>query len=189
LAGSLRAGCPGVRKRRDEGKNRGDHRAGADTVRVHIIKVTGRDNRELKLAQIQMKITTSAQTQNDLFERARTSPTPRKTPTLSNPPRRRASKHSKRRSRKGRRDPRGRYNEALIRWAFKQSTGAVSDVFTFPSGYLVPRWSMQRTRGQAFRGGPGIHATERAPEDQNGQGRGIAPDTVKNSVPRTACGN
>jgi len=105
---------------------------------LHIIKVTGRDSRELKLAQIQMRITTSAQTKNDLFERARDFAYAAKDQDFA-----KAAHETGYESQevtvqeKGGVIPGLGYNEALIRWAFKNKAGAVSDVYTFPTGYVV----------------------------------------------------
>jgi peptidyl-prolyl cis-trans isomerase D len=105
---------------------------------LHIIKVTGRDSRELKLVQIQMKITTSAQTKNDLFERARDFAYAAKDADFAKSAQEAGFEALETQiQEKGGVIPGVGYSEALIRWSFKHSSGAVSDVFTFPSGYLV----------------------------------------------------
>jgi parvulin-like peptidyl-prolyl isomerase len=105
---------------------------------LHIIKVTGRDNRELKLAQIQMKITTSAQTKNDLFERARDFAYTVKDQDFAKMAQEAGFEAQEVQiQEKGGVIPGLGFNESLVRWAFKNSPGAVSEVYTFPSGYVV----------------------------------------------------
>jgi peptidylprolyl isomerase/peptidyl-prolyl cis-trans isomerase D len=115
---------------------------------LHIVKVTGRDSRELKLAQIQMKFTISAQTQNDLYERARDFAYAARDGEFAAMAQEAGFETQETQiQEKGGVIPGVGYNDALTRWAFKNSTGAVSDVFTFPGGYLVASVSEAKDAG------------------------------------------
>ena len=105
---------------------------------LHVIKVYGRDNREVKLAHIDMKITASSQTKNDLADRAKdfgfnareneftkeaqqTGLEVKETQVLE----------------KGGVVPGIGVNESITRWAFGARVGAVSEPYTLPNGYAV----------------------------------------------------
>ncbi len=106
---------------------------------LHIIKVLGKDDRELKVADVKMSITTSSQTKDDLKQRAEdfiylakrdgfesaantTRKTVRETPPFQ--------KNSDYIATIG-------SDQALIDWAFKQSLGDISQIMTVPQGYGV----------------------------------------------------
>ena len=105
---------------------------------LHIIKVLGKDSRELKIADIKMSIKVSQQSKDDLkqhaedfayiakqdgFDKGATtmSLTPRQTPPFQ----------------KGNFIPTIGNNEDLMKWAYDGSLGDISDVTTLNQGYAV----------------------------------------------------
>ena len=105
---------------------------------LHIIKVLGKDSRELKIADIKMSIKVSQQTKDDLkqhaedfvyiakqdgFDKAAKTMnfTPRETPPFQ----------------KGNFIPTVGNNEDLMKWAYDGSLGDISDVTTLNQGYAV----------------------------------------------------
>lgn len=105
---------------------------------MHIIKILGRDNREVKIAQIQIAIAPSSQTKNDIFERARD--------FAYNARESEFSKEAQsiglevRESQvqgKGGVVPGIGINESITKWAFDTKVGSVSEPFTVSSGYVV----------------------------------------------------
>ena len=104
----------------------------------HIIKVEGRDNRELKLATITVKIEPSPQSRNEIFERAqdfaynaRESEFTREAEQLGFDAREAVVQE------KGGFIPGLGINESVTRWGFKESVGTVSEPFTVSNGYAV----------------------------------------------------
>ena len=104
----------------------------------HIIKVLGRDSRELKVANITVKIEPSSQTKNDLFERAKD--------FAYNAHETEFSKEAQQMGFEVKQTeileaggviPGVGVNPAISRWAFKSKLGTVSEPFTIPSGYAV----------------------------------------------------
>lgn len=105
---------------------------------MHIIKILGRDDREVKIAQIQIAIAPSSQTKNDLFERARD--------FAYNARESEFSKEAQsiglevRESQvqgKGGVVPGIGINESITKWAFDNKVGSVGEPFTLSSGYVV----------------------------------------------------
>jgi len=105
---------------------------------IHIIKLTGKDNREVRVSKIFLPITTGSQTKNDIFERSRD--------FAYNA---RASEFTKEAQstglevkesqvqEKGGIVPGLGVNESVTRWAFKNKVGTVSEPFGVPNGYAV----------------------------------------------------
>ncbi len=104
----------------------------------HIIKVTGRDNRELKLLTINMRIDASSQTKNDILDRARDfayncrESDFSKEVQLTGFDAREAQVQKK-----STLIPGLGVNEAITKWAFDAKLNAVSDPFTLTGGYVV----------------------------------------------------
>jgi peptidyl-prolyl cis-trans isomerase D len=105
---------------------------------LHIIKVEARDNRELKLATITMKIDASPQTRNDQVERARDfaynareSEFTREAQQLNFDVREAQVQD------KSGFIPGVGINESVTRWAFAEKVGTVSEPFSVPNGNAV----------------------------------------------------
>jgi parvulin-like peptidyl-prolyl isomerase len=105
---------------------------------LHIIKVNGRDNRELKLATINAKVGPSSQTKNDVFDRAkdfaynaRESEFTREAQQIG------LELKETQIQEKGGMVPGIGVNEGIVRWAFGARVGAVSDPYTITNGYAV----------------------------------------------------
>ncbi len=104
----------------------------------HIIKVTGRDNRELKLVTINMRIDASSQTKNDLFERARDfTYNCRETDFLKEVQQTGLEVREAVVQDKSTLVPGLGINEPMTKWAFGAKLNEVSDPFTLPGGYVV----------------------------------------------------
>ncbi len=104
----------------------------------HIIKVTGRDNRELKLSSIVAKIEASSQTKNDLYERARDfGYNGRETEFTKEAQQTGVDVRETQVQEKSTLVPGLGINEAMTRWAFAAKVNEVSEPFTVPSGYVV----------------------------------------------------
>jgi len=105
---------------------------------LHIIKVHARDSRELKIAHIDLKIETSSQTKNDLYDRARD--------FAYNA---RESEFDKEAQQLGFEIRETQVQEkstvvpgvgmlpSAVRWAFDESVGSVSEPYSVPSGSVV----------------------------------------------------
>lgn len=105
---------------------------------IQIIKVHARDTRELKLAHIDMKITASSQTKNDLFDRARD--------FAFNA---RAAEFRKEAQQLGFEVKEAQVQQKstmvpgvgmlpqVVRWAFDNKVGTVSEPYTIPTGSVV----------------------------------------------------
>jgi peptidylprolyl isomerase/peptidyl-prolyl cis-trans isomerase D len=105
---------------------------------LHIIRVTARDRRELRLAHILMRIVASPQTKNDLSDRARDFAYNAGESDFA----RAASEagfevRETQVQEKGGVVPGVGVNDAIIRWAFSKKVGAISDPFTITNGYAV----------------------------------------------------
>ena len=105
---------------------------------LHVIKVTGRDSRELKISTIKLPIVASSRTKNDLFEQARD--------FAYNAQHSQLVKEAQafgldvketQVQEKGGVVPGIGINESITRWAFEHSVGTVSEPFTIPRGYVV----------------------------------------------------
>ncbi len=105
---------------------------------LHIIKVHGRDARELKLAQISIKIEPSSQTKNDLFERAKDfAYNARQTSFGPEAQQLGFEVKDAQIQEKSAVIPGIGVHQGVTRWAFKSKVGTVSEPFTIPGGYAV----------------------------------------------------
>ncbi len=105
---------------------------------LHIIEVTDRDARELKIAHIGMKIEISPQTQNDLFDRARDfSYNAQQTDLASEAAQMGFDLRETTIQEEGGVIPGIGLNESITMWAFKNSVGSVSEPYTVANGYAV----------------------------------------------------
>jgi len=105
---------------------------------LHIIKVIGKDARELKLANVLMTITASSQTKNDLVDRARDFAYLAKSSEFVKEAQ--GMGFDVRESQvqeKGGVVPGIGINESITRWAFNNKAGSVSDPFEVNNGYAV----------------------------------------------------
>ncbi|MEO8166624.1 MAG: peptidylprolyl isomerase [bacterium] len=105
---------------------------------LHIIKVTGRDSRELKVARIISKVVPSPQTRSDVAERAKDfslnakgSEFTKEAKAISVEPREAEIQE------KGGVIPGLGVNEAVTKWAFNNKVGSVSEPFTIPNGSAI----------------------------------------------------
>ncbi|MBI5470915.1 MAG: peptidylprolyl isomerase [Ignavibacteriae bacterium] len=104
----------------------------------HIIKVTGKDARELKVSRIISKIIASPQTRNDVYERskdfaviARESEFTKEAKSINVEPREAEVQE------KGGMIPGLGMNESAVKWAFKGKVGEVSEPYSIPNGWAV----------------------------------------------------
>jgi peptidyl-prolyl cis-trans isomerase D len=105
---------------------------------LHILEVTGRDNREVKLAYITMRIEVSPQTRNDLYERAADfAHNARQTEFSSEAGQMGFTVQETNIQEEGGVIPGIGVNESVSRWAFNKSAGDISEPFSVPSGYAV----------------------------------------------------
>jgi peptidyl-prolyl cis-trans isomerase D len=105
---------------------------------LHIIKVTGRDARALKIAQILAKIEPSSQTKNDIFERAKDfAYNARESEFVKEAQQTGLEVKDAQIQEKGGLIPGLGVNESVMRWAFKNKTGSVSEPYTIGNGYAV----------------------------------------------------
>jgi len=105
---------------------------------LHIIKLTGRDSREVKIASIITKITASSQTKNDIADRAKDFAANAKESEFTKEAK--ATGLEPREAdvqEKGGVIPGVGVNEAITKWAFKNKVGSVSDPFSVPNGWGV----------------------------------------------------
>jgi len=104
----------------------------------HVIKVLGRDARELRIADILMPIVASSQTKNDVLERATDFAYNAKESDFAKEAQ--SSGLEVRESQiqeKGGVVPGIGVNERITRWAFEEKVGAVSEPFNIPNGHAV----------------------------------------------------
>jgi peptidyl-prolyl cis-trans isomerase D len=105
---------------------------------MHIIKVEARDSRELKLANITMKIGPSSQTRSDIFERARDfAYNARENEFAAEAKQLDFTVQQTEVVGEGGVIPGIGVNPSASRWAFGNSVGTVSEPFSIPSGYAV----------------------------------------------------
>jgi len=105
---------------------------------LHILEVTGRDKREVKLAYITMRIDVSPQTRNDLYERAADFAfNARQTEFSSEAGQMGFTVQQTSIQEEGGVIPGIGVNESVSRWAFSNGTGDISEPFTVPNGYAV----------------------------------------------------
>ncbi len=105
---------------------------------LHIIKMTGRDSRELKVGRIISKIAASPQTLSDIQQRAqdfgaiaKESDFVKEAKAISLEPRETTVQE------KGGVIPGLGVNESVTKWAFKNKVGSVSEPFTIQNGWAV----------------------------------------------------
>jgi peptidyl-prolyl cis-trans isomerase D len=104
----------------------------------HIIKVQAKDTRELKLANVLMKITPSSQTKNDLLDRARDFTYVAKSSEFTKEAQ--AIGYDAKETQildKSGVIPGVGINEAVSRWSFNNKVGSVSEPFEIANGYAV----------------------------------------------------
>ncbi|HEX9658476.1 MAG TPA: peptidylprolyl isomerase [Bacteroidota bacterium] len=105
---------------------------------LHIIKVMGKDNRELKLASIRVPITTSEKTKSDLNQRAEDfSYNANESDFEKEAERAGFDVRESQVQEKGGVVPGIGVNESITRWAFNNTVGSVSGSFSLPAGYAV----------------------------------------------------
>jgi peptidyl-prolyl cis-trans isomerase D len=105
---------------------------------LHIIKVLGRDNRELKLSSIILPITASSQTKNDIADRAKDfSYNARDNDFVQEAHATGLEVKTAQIEENSPVVPGVGINEAVSRWAFRSKVGDVSDPFTIENGSMV----------------------------------------------------
>ena len=105
---------------------------------LHIIKVHGRDSRELKIAHIDMKIEPSSQTKNDLYDRARDfAYNARESEFLKEAQQLGFEVREAQVQEKSTVVPGVGMLPSAVRWAFDNSVGSVSEPYTVPNGSVV----------------------------------------------------
>jgi peptidyl-prolyl cis-trans isomerase D len=105
---------------------------------LHIVKVFGHDNREVKLAHIDMKIAASSQTKNDLADRAKDFGFNARENDFSKEAQQTGLEVKETQVlEKGGVVPGIGINESITRWAFGARVGAVSEPYTLANGYAV----------------------------------------------------
>lgn len=105
---------------------------------LHIIKLAGRDSREVKIASIITKIAASSQTKNDIQDRAKDFAANAKESEFTSEAK--ATGLEPREAEiqeKGGVIPGLGVNESITRWAFKNKVGSVGDPFSIPNGWGV----------------------------------------------------
>jgi len=105
---------------------------------LHIIKVHARDSRELKIANVTMKIAASPQTKNDIFDRAKDFAFNAKESDFVKEAQQTGFdvKETQIQEKSGVIPGIG-VNESATKWAFNNKVGSVSEPFTILSGYAV----------------------------------------------------
>jgi peptidyl-prolyl cis-trans isomerase D len=105
---------------------------------LHIIKVLGRDNREVKLAHILMAITASSQSKNDVADRAKDfAYNARETEFSKEAQETGLDVRETQIEEKSTVIPGIGVNQGIIRWALGAKVGAVSDPYTVTNGWAV----------------------------------------------------
>ncbi|MBM2845764.1 MAG: ppiD [Bacteroidetes bacterium] len=105
---------------------------------LHIIKLHGRDSRELKISSIALPITPSSQTKNDVFELARDFAfRAKETDFVKEAQGNGFDVKETQVQEKGGFVPGIGINESITRWAFKSGVGSVGEPFSIPNGYAV----------------------------------------------------
>lgn len=104
----------------------------------HIIKILGKDSRELRLANILMHITASSQTKSEIMERARDfSYLAKSSEFVKEAQGVGFEVHETQIQDKSGVIPGVGINESITRWAFNNKVGAVSEPFETQNGYAV----------------------------------------------------
>ncbi|MBK7258691.1 MAG: peptidylprolyl isomerase [Ignavibacteriae bacterium] len=105
---------------------------------LHIIKVHARDARELKLSHLAIKIETSSQTKNELFDRAKDFAfNSRETSFGPEAQQMGFEVKDAQIQEKSAVIPGIGVHQGVTRWAFKSKVGDVSEPYTIPGGYAV----------------------------------------------------
>lgn len=105
---------------------------------LHIIKVHGRDSRELKIAHIDIKITPTNQTKNELYDRAKDFAYNARETDFNHESQQLAFEVKEAQiQEKSAVIPGVGMHQGVARWAFSQKVGAVSEPFTIPGGNAV----------------------------------------------------
>ncbi|HUI09669.1 MAG TPA: peptidylprolyl isomerase [Bacteroidota bacterium] len=105
---------------------------------LHIIKILGRDNREVTIAHILMRITASSQSKNDIADRAKDfAYNARDNDFAKEAQQSGFDVHETQIQEKATVIPGVGINEAAVRWAFGAKVGAVSDPYTITNGSVV----------------------------------------------------
>jgi peptidyl-prolyl cis-trans isomerase D len=105
---------------------------------LHIIKIHARDARELKLAHIDLKIVPSSQTKNDLYDRSRDfAYNARETEFTKEAHQLGFDVKETQVQQKSTVVPGVGMLPQVIRWAFDNKVGSVSDPYTIPNGSVV----------------------------------------------------
>ncbi|MGB2958951.1 MAG: peptidylprolyl isomerase [Bacteroidota bacterium] len=105
---------------------------------LHIIEVTDRDVRELKIAHIGMKIEVSPQTRNDVFDRSRDfSYNAQQTDFATEAGQMGFDIRETTIQEDGGVIPGIGLNESITKWAFNNSVGSVSEPYTMTNGYAI----------------------------------------------------
>jgi parvulin-like peptidyl-prolyl isomerase len=104
----------------------------------HVIKIDGRDMREVKIATISMKIAASSQTKNDLFDRSRDFAFNARESEFSKEAQQLGFEVRETQvQEKGGVVPGVGVNESITRWAFSSKVGSVSEPYSVANGYAV----------------------------------------------------
>jgi parvulin-like peptidyl-prolyl isomerase len=105
---------------------------------LHIIKLTGRDSREVKIASIISKLVASSQTRNDIADRAKDfSANARESDFATEAKATGLETRETEIQEKGGVIPGLGVNKGVTKWAFNNKVGSVSDPFTIPNGWAV----------------------------------------------------
>jgi peptidyl-prolyl cis-trans isomerase D len=105
---------------------------------LHIIKVHARDSRELKLAHISIPIEASSQTKNELYDRAKDFAFNARESNFATESQQMGFEVKDAQiQEKSAVIPGIGIHQGVMRWAFKEKVGAVSDPYTIPGGYAV----------------------------------------------------
>ena len=105
---------------------------------LHIIKVTGRESRALKVAQVAVKIGPSSQTSNDIYERARDfAYNARESEFTREAQQTGLDVKEAQVQEKGGMIPGLGVNESVIRWAFKNKIGTISEPYTIGNAFVI----------------------------------------------------
>jgi parvulin-like peptidyl-prolyl isomerase len=105
---------------------------------LHIIKVTGRDSREVKIASIVSRIKPSSQTKNDITERAKDfAYNAKKEDLVKEAQATGLEAKDADMTEKMAFIPGVGMNESVSKWAFDNKVGSVSEPYTIPNGWAV----------------------------------------------------
>ena len=104
----------------------------------HIIKVTARDSRELKISNIRIPVVPGARTKNDVSERAKDfAYNAQQSEFVKEAQGLGLDVKETQVQEKGGIVPGLGVNESITRWAFKSTVGTVGEPFSIPNGYAV----------------------------------------------------